>query len=160
MRRTSTLWVCGAGLLALAAPCGRDPARVTTAGLALRLELQDTAGRSARRFDAGKPVGLVLEARNAGQAPLRLEFPTARTHDFRIVDAGGKELWRWSHGRLFAQMLTQIELAPGELRRFAAAWDQRDASGSLAAPGRYHVLATLACSPSPPPAGPLELEIE
>ena len=110
-------------------------------------------------FAAGEPVGLVLEVRNAGTSPRRLTFPTARTHDFTVSDAGGGEIWRWSHGRLFAQMLEEIELAPGEARRFAVAWDQRSAAGAPAPPGRYRVVGSLACAPAPPPVGPLELEI-
>lgn len=105
-------------------------------------------------------MDLVLEAHNAGETPLALEFATARTHDFAVLDSQGLEVWRWSQGRLFAQALAEIELAPGETRRFAASWDKRDASGTLAQPGRYQVLGTLACSPSPPPVGPLDLDIE
>jgi hypothetical protein len=105
-------------------------------------------------------VDLVLEVHNAGEAPLHLEFATARTHDFAVLDAEGLEVWRWSRGRLFAQALAEIELAPGETRRFAASWDKRDASGALAQPGPYQVLGTLACTPSPPPVGPVSLDIE
>jgi hypothetical protein len=159
--RSATLLVCGAGLLALAAPCGGGTERsAAAAGLELRLEILDADGLAAQSFAAGAPVGLVLEVRNAGGEPRRLEFPTARTHDFAVSDAGGRELWRWSAGRLFAQALAEIELAPGELRRFATAWDGRDAAGAPAAPGRYRAVASLACSPALPPAGPLDFEIE
>jgi hypothetical protein len=154
------LLVCGAGLLAVAAPCGAGSERAAAAGLELRLEILDSAGGAAQRFATGAPVGFVLEVRNAARAPQRLEFPTARTHDFAVTDAHGREVWRWSRGRLFAQVLSEIELAPGESRRFAAAWDQRDAAGALALPGRYGVVASLACSPAPPPVGALYLEIE
>jgi len=132
---------------------------VAAAGIELRLEILDSGGGEARSFAAGEPVGLVLEVRNAGSAPRRLEFPTARTHDFAVSEAHGGEVWRWSRGRLFAQVLSEIELAPGESRRFAVAWDQRTAAGAQAPPGRYRVVGSLACSPAPPPVGPLDLEI-
>jgi hypothetical protein len=156
--RRATLLVCGAGLVALAAPCGAE--RAGAAGLELRLEVQDAAGSAARSFAPGAPVGLVLEVRNAGDAPRRLEFASGRTHDFAVSDAQGRELWRWSRGRFFVQMLSEIELAPGESRRFAEAWDQRDAEGAAVPAGRYQVVASLACSPSPPPAGPVPFAIE
>ena len=158
--RTEAWLLCVAGLLALAAPCGgAGSERAAAPGLELRLELEDGSGGGARRFGAGASIGLVLVARNANAAPLRLEFPTAQTHDFAVTGDAGNELWRWSRGRRFAQVLTQIELAPGESRRFEAAWDQRDASGAPAPPGRYRVVASLACAPAPPPVGPLEIEI-
>lgn len=160
MLRAAALIACGAGLLWLAAPADHGHATAAAGSLELRLEVRDRSGRAAQRFAAGEPVDLVLEIRNAGEQALALEFATARTHDFRVLDSEGREVWSWSHGRLFAQMLTQLELAPGERRRFAASWDQRDASGTLARPGRYGVVATLASSPSPPPVGPVELEVE
>jgi len=147
-------------LLALAAFAGGGPEQAAAGGLELRLEIQDAGGRGAQRFAAGETVDFVLEIRNAGETALALEFATARTHDFAVLDAEGREAWRWSRGRLFAQALASIELAAGETRRFAASWDQRDASGAPVRPGRYQVLGTLASVPSPPPAGPLALEIE
>jgi hypothetical protein len=158
--RGASLLVGAAALLALAPRCGAEPAEPPAAGLELRLEVQDATGRSAQRFADGAQVTLVLEVENRGSAPLALEFPSARTHDFAVLDAQGREVWRWSRGRLFAQVLATVELAPGEVRRFAAIWDQRDAAGARAAPGRYRVVASLDCAPAPPPAGPVELAIE
>jgi hypothetical protein len=149
-----------AAALALVAATGDAPERASAGALELRLVIRAAAGRDARRFGAGESVDLVLEVHNAGESPRALEFATARTHDFAVLDADGRELWRWSRGRLFAQALAEIELAPGETRRFAASWDKRDASGVLARPGRYQVVGTLACSPSPPPLGPVALDIE
>jgi len=154
---------CGASLVAalgLAVAAGGGPERVAAGALELQLHVRDTTGRDARIFGAGEAVDLVLEVHNAGETPLALAFATARHYDFAVVDAEGLEVWRWSRGRLFAQALTEIEMAPGETRRFAASWDKRDASGALAPPARYRVTGTLACSPSPPPAGPIELEID
>jgi hypothetical protein len=154
------LLLCGAGLAALAAPCGGGPEGAAAAGLELRLEVADAAGVAAARFATGAAVSLALEVRNLGDAPRRLEFATARTHDFAVIDAGGREVWRWSRGRLFAQVLSEIELAPGEARRFAAAWDQRDAAGQPAPPGRYRVEGELACLPATLAARAVGFEIE
>jgi hypothetical protein len=147
-------------LLAAAAPgggAGSEPAAAP--GLELAFEIRDASGAGAQRFARGEAIGLALVARNAGGTPLRLDFASARTHDFAVADAAGHEVWRWSRGRLFAQALSQIELGPGESRRFEATWHQRDASGRPVPPGRYRVVASLACVPAPPPVGPLELEI-
>jgi hypothetical protein len=156
--RAAAWLACVAGLLALAPRCA---AEVTPAeGLELSLAVQDASGRSARRFASGAPVTLVLEVRNTGADPLALEFASARSHDFAVLDARGREVWRWSRGRLFAQALGRVELAPGESRRFTATWDQRDASGAPAAPGSYRAVASLASASAPAPAGPVELVIE
>lgn len=147
-------------ILALVASAGGGPDETAAGALELRLELRSASGRTIEEVAGGEPIDLVLEIRNGGATPLALEFATARTHDFAVQDPEGREVWRWSHGRLFAQALTSLELAAGETRRFAATWDQRDASGHLVGAGRYRVIATLACVPAPPPAGPVELEID
>ena len=134
MARTATRVACGAGLLGLAltalAAGGPEwsaggPDRTASGALELRLEVRSALGRNARRFAAGEPVTFVLEIENTGATPLALEFATARTHDFSVLDPEGREVWRWSRGRLFAQALATIELAAGETRRFAAAWAGR-----------------------------------
>jgi hypothetical protein len=158
--RRAALLASAVGLLAFAAPCGAGPEPPAAAGLELRLEIQDAEGRSARSFATGAPVGLVLEVRNAGSTPQRLEFPSGKTHDFAVSDARGREVWRWSSGRMFALMLSELELAPGESRSYAEPWDQRDAGGAPVAAGRYQVVASLACTPAPPPAGPVAFEID
>jgi hypothetical protein len=92
--RGATLLVGAAALLALAPRCGAEPAEPPAAGLELRLEVQDATGRSAQRFADGAQVTLVLEVENRGSAPRVLEFPSARTHDFAVLDAQGREVWR------------------------------------------------------------------
>lgn len=156
--RAAPWLACAAGLLALAPRC--DVEAIPAAGLELSLAVQDETGSSVRRFASGAPVTLVLEVTNTGPDPLALEFASARSHDFAVLDARGREVWRWSRGRLFAQALERVELAPGESRRFTATWDQRDASGARAAPGSYRAVASLASASAPAPAGPVELVIE
>jgi hypothetical protein len=42
--------------------------------------------------------------------------PTSQTYDFSI-SFGGQEIWRWSNGKLFAQVFTPVEIpGPGTLR--------------------------------------------
>ena len=75
--------------------------------------LQVEAGADSVRF--------VLLVTNADQAPLALEFATAQRYDFAVRD-GGREVWRWSAGRGFAQVLGSEALAPGETRTYAERW--------------------------------------
>src|SRR5262245_4084135 len=156
--RAAPWLACAAGLLALALRCGAeaDPA----AGLELSLEVHDASGHAARRFASGAPVTLALEVTNRGGEPRALKFTSARGCDFAVFDAQGREIWRWSRGRLFAQALERVELAPGGSQRFTATWDQRDASGALTPPGSYRAVASLASASAPAPAGPVELVIE
>lgn len=63
--------------------------------------------------EGGREAALVVE--HAGSAPLRLRFRTAQQFEARAL-ADGREVWRWSAERVFAQVVTDVELAPGERR--------------------------------------------
>ena len=48
-------------------------------------------------------VDLRLHITNGTSKKIELTFPSGQTHDFYIVDASGREVWRWSTGRMFTQ---------------------------------------------------------
>lgn len=66
-------------------------------------------------------VRFSLAVTNATNAPLTLQFPSARRYDFAVLD-GAREVWRWSADRGFAQVLGTETLAPGETRTWSEAW--------------------------------------
>ena len=58
--------------------------------------------------------------------------------------SGRREVWRHSAGRMFAQVITDLTLAPGESRSFTATWNQTDAKGKPVPPGRYEAVGLVA----------------
>ena len=158
-----------AGLLAclLAAPAGGCAAReepVTQPDFETRLVLKNAAGEEASAFRSGETITLVVTIRNRAAAPRSLTFSSSQTHDCFIYaaapkdagvpkdaggdsggDAGGRrEVWRHSAGRMFAQVITDLTLAPGESRSFTATWNQTDAKGKPVPPGRYEAVGLVA----------------
>jgi hypothetical protein len=69
----------------------------------------------------GDSVQFVLQVTNVSEAPVRLEFTSGQTYDF-AVQAGGREVWRWSADQMFTQALHARVVAPGETLTYAAAW--------------------------------------
>lgn len=65
-----------------------------------------------------EPVTFTLRAVNESSNPVRLSFRTSQRFDLLIQDAHGRQVWRWSAGRIFAQMLGEETLSAsgGELR--------------------------------------------
>jgi LysM repeat protein len=59
------------------------------------------------------PVTVRLIALNAGPVPLILRYPTAQRAEF-VVTSGGREVFRASAGRLYAQQVREVTLAPGQ----------------------------------------------
>ena len=58
-------------------------------------------------YASGEPIRIVFEIANHTETPVRLDFASAQRFDVAIADEAGTEVWRWSAGRMFAQMLGQ-----------------------------------------------------
>lgn len=92
-------------------------------------------------YAPGESVVLHLVLENSGTAPFSLQFPTSQIYDIQI-SGPDSYLWKWSKGRMFAQVITTLTLEPGEKREFTETW-QTDPSFAA---GRYEILAWLVCS--------------
>lgn len=136
---------------ALAFACGpRAHSAAETAPAALEqpesaATATDPAGAVAANLavDVSGPVELTLEVANASDRRLELSFPTGQTHDLAILDAAGREVWRWSTGRLFTSAVQVRLVGTGE----AVSYRER-VKPSLPA-GSYTAVATLTSSNHP-----------
>lgn len=82
-------------------------------------------------------VRFAFEVSNEGAKKLELLFPDGRTHDVIVLDSLGREVWRWSDGRLFTQTVQNRVLRASDSIRFEESWKD-------ARPGSYTAVATLA----------------
>jgi len=116
-------------------------AKRTEAELVCELKL------SQRSVQSGvQEIEATFSVRSATEVPVRVTFNSGQSYDFRLLNSEGKELWRWSSGRMFAMVIIEKELGPD-------GWTFREkiplsAEGSNLAPGRYQVVAELAASPT------------
>ena len=56
---------------------------------------------------------LKLTVRNEGTEAYTVAHPTGQNYDFALLDAKGREIWRWSDGMAFTQAQQTYTLAPG-----------------------------------------------
>ena len=99
----------------------------------------DTAGKAvvaALDVRVGSTVELALGVTNAADHRVELRFPRGQTHDLAILDASGREVWRWSAGRMFTQAVQTKLLGTGETTSYAEQWTPPES-------GTYTVVATL-----------------
>ena len=101
-----------------------------------RLELEAADGAARTTFAVGQPVVLALRVRNTSEAARSLELPSAQLYDFAVF-ADGREVWRWSRGRMFAQMLTQLRFEPGEEKVWRETLGPTAGADTPLSPGRY-----------------------
>ncbi|ELZ14118.1 hypothetical protein C478_07599 [Natrinema thermotolerans DSM 11552] len=80
-------------------------------------------------------VMFVFTVTNAGEAAIELDFADACKAEFLVVD-DGTEVWRFSEGRAFAQMLSSDRLEPGGSTTYEAEWSDPE-------PGEYTAIAKL-----------------
>jgi hypothetical protein len=80
-------------------------------------------------------VSFVFTVENEGDETETLSFRNACNADFAVFD-GEDERWRWSQGRMFAQMLQSEELAPGESVSYEGEWQNPES-------GTHTAVATL-----------------
>ena len=83
--------------------------------------------------------GIELTFRVTNNEPRKLEllFPSGQTHDFVVQDSLGRDVWRWSEGRMFTQAYQNKVLATGETLTLQAAWRAE------VKPGHYVAIASL-----------------
>lgn len=82
-------------------------------------------------------VRFALRITNNTPSKLELLFPSGQTHDFAVFDSAGKEVWRWSEGRMFTQVLQNRILESSGTLAIDANW-----RGTVP-PGRYVAIASL-----------------
>lgn len=82
-------------------------------------------------------VAMAFRVVNAGTKRLEVNFPNGQTHDVVVVDSLGREVWRWSAGRMFTQTLQNRVLHASDTLDYDAVWENAPA-------GKYTAIATLA----------------
>lgn len=77
-----------------------------------------------------------FDVTNAGSRKVELLFNDGRTHDIVVIDSLGREVWRWSEGRMFTQTVQNKVLRADDTISFAESWTD-------ATPGSYVAVASM-----------------
>jgi hypothetical protein len=93
---------------------------------------------AALKVTVGDGVEFSFSVVNAGDRPVERTFRDACRADFAVY-RDGREVWRYSDGRAFAQTVSTAEFQPGEAATFEATWPDPD-------PGEYTAEAALRVS--------------
>ncbi len=147
--RRSALWASCLGLALLSLSGQRCPADEETARreapilFETTMTLQDSAGKPTVQFDAGEPITLVMTIRNRTDSPQSIMLPSSQSYDCSVSTADGREVWRWSKGVMFAQVITELKLSPGESKSYSQIWDQKADDGTMLPPGRYRAIGLI-----------------
>jgi hypothetical protein len=61
-------------------------------------------------YSVGEPIMTTLKIFNYTEEDIVFRFSTSKRYDFIIEDEEGNEIWCWSEGRMFVQMLGEETL--------------------------------------------------
>lgn len=89
---------------------------------------------------------LSLGAMSRGDEASVIRFHSGQMYDF-VISKDGREVWRWSTGRMFHQAFHSRTIEPGQLLIFTEIWDGRTKSGQPVA-GEITITATFNTSPA------------
>ena len=95
----------------------------------------ETALASSMRITVDEGVDFSLHLTNGTSRKLELRFPSGQTHDFVVLDSVGREVWRWSEGRMFTQALQTKLVGRGETISYTDRWRPDGQRGSFTAVG-------------------------
>jgi len=108
------------------------------------LTLRDVNGVPSDSFARGEPIELRLTVRNRLSTAATVQFTSTRQSDFVVIRRGSQALvWKFSDGKAFAQVQTELEFAAGEIKTFSVTWDQLDSSEQPVDTGVYEARGVL-----------------
>jgi len=135
-RYVLSLLIAAAFAFAFAAPAPSSHPNDATR-LASR-RLAEGADTIAATLDVrlGGEVEFDLHVTNSSSKRIELRFASGQTHDVAVFDAQGREVWRWSRGRLFTQAMQNKILGASDTLTFSESWRPERA-------GTYVAVASL-----------------
>lgn len=138
MSSRPVIWLLCAGALALA--CGphshnESAASTTDARPEQAAPTQDATGglASSANVRVNHGIDFALHVSNLEDHAVELDFPSGQTHDFVVVDSLGREVWRWSNGRMFTQTFQNKLLGSRETVTYQEHWDGKRRRGRFTA---------------------------
>lgn len=124
----------------LAAADAAHPDRLAPLAVAARAEAQDedadrepAISHTLAIDTTGGVVVFNLRLTNESGRRLELNFPDGYTHDVTVLDAAGREVWRWSDGRLFTQAMRNKLLGADESFEVRERWSPDGRRGTFTA---------------------------
>ncbi|ARU63638.1 hypothetical protein CBW65_23430 [Tumebacillus avium] len=99
-------------------------------------------------YAVGEAVQITLTLTNTTSSTQTYNFNTSQRYDI-VVQKGGREVWRWSNGQFFLQVLGTLTLQPGESVTYTETWDQTNNNGNQVAAGTYTIVGSITSSNNP-----------
>jgi hypothetical protein len=132
LRFVLSLLVAAALAFAYAAPAPSSHPNDATRAAARRLAAGADTVEAKLDIAVGDAVTFNLHVTNSSPKRVELRFPNGQTHDVAVFDAQGREVWRWSRGRMFTQAMQNKILGASDTLTFSETWHPQHAGAFTA----------------------------
>ena len=92
-------------------------------------------------------VAFYFELINLSGVPQTLTFNTGQQFEITVTDENGKEVYRYSDGKVFTEVIWEKTINAGESLKWQDVWDMTDKEGNRAEPGKYKAVITIPANP-------------
>jgi hypothetical protein len=96
----------------------------------------DTTVAGELNLDVAESITFNLTVTNNTSKRVELRFPSGQTHDFVVLDSLGREVWKWSSGKMFTQVLRNRTLDSRTSISFTESWKKPVLAGTYTAVAR------------------------
>jgi hypothetical protein len=127
--------LCAASVAFAAAPFSHDGKAIAST----RHHGEEKIAPIVSTFDITRPkddaekLRFSLRVTNNTSKMLELRYPDGQTHDFVVKDFAGKEVWKWSEGRMFTSAMRSETLKGKGATTFEESWNPKGLHGSFTA---------------------------
>jgi hypothetical protein len=142
-------FILSMGLLLLVGGCGTANSETNGNGETDESKEATTSSVDLANFETGLEVEQTAEKAvfhitftNKGDEEAKVTFSSGQKFELVIQDSSGKEVYRYSIGKMFTMALETIKLKPGESIQLQDEWDYM-VDGKRVAPGEYKAIATV-----------------
>lgn len=98
-------------------------------------------------YNHDETVKILFTITNNSLFNANLTFNTSQIYDY-IIYQGSKEVYNWSKGRFFADVITNLKFQSRETKAFSEKWDMKDNSGKVVGDGIYKIVFFVKSQPS------------
>lgn len=111
-----------------------------TEGAAPNLSLSLTTDKPS--YTATEPIAMALTVLNVSSTVSKVTFSSSCVYDFVIYN-DDQPVWKWSTGKMFAQMVTTVEYSPKKPRTYLYVFNPNTEDATRLAPGKYKLVGSL-----------------
>jgi hypothetical protein len=116
---------------------------IEKSGLEIKFILKDEFNQESKSFVQAENIELFITLTNNSTEVITLNFGSSKMYDFYILTLTNDEIWRWSADKVFATVVSNREIMPGETIEGSETWNQVLADGEIISVGSYSVFGSF-----------------